>query len=137
MRAPVSTSTWDDLDTFWDEVSSASQRTVQFRPTSRLTAGLHARAPHVIGGDFNAQPYEDHDAEDSSLTVGRYRPPCRHHIDDYVHDKIASLDDWVHADSFRAPNGNRNRCAWYSSIHRQFYEIDWILLQRRRLARLV
>lgn len=39
--APVSTSTVEELDTFWDEIACATRRECQFRPESRLTATLH------------------------------------------------------------------------------------------------
>ena len=135
--APISTSTVEALDEFWDEVACASRRESTFRPQCGLVSSIHEHTPHVIAGDFNAQLFEPLDHEDATPLVGRFRPPCRHQLDTYAYDKVASLDDWVHADSFRAPLGNRHRCTWFSSIHRQYYEIDWMLLQRRHLNRLV
>lgn len=59
-------------------------------------------------------------------------------MDTYVLEKILALDgDWVHADSFRPAIGHRHRCTWFSAIHREYYEIDWMLLARRHLRRLV
>ena len=91
--APVSTSSVDELDTFWDEIACATRRECQFRPDSRLTATLHEHTPHVLGGDFNAQVFEDVHEADASPLMGRYRPPCRHQLDEYAFDKISSLDD--------------------------------------------
>eukprot|EP00435_Cladocopium_sp_Y103_P026824 s2439_g6.t1 len=127
-RVPLSTSTTEQLDEFWDDVACATRRDGQFRPAGRI----------VTAGDFNAQLYEPEDAELSSNIVGRFRPPFRHMLNEYAYDRVASLDDWVLADSLRAaPYGNRHRCTWYSSIHRQHYELDWMLIARRHLSRVV
>ena len=50
-------------------------------------------------------------------------------------DKVLALGDWVHADSFRPATGNRHRCTWYSAVHKQWYDLDWILVPKRHLLR--
>ena len=32
---------------------------------------------------------------------------------------------------------NRHRGTWYSTIHRKYYEIDWVLLRRNQFSTLV
>lgn len=126
--AQVSTADVSVLDEFWDDVACA-------------TRVLPSHIPHVIAGDFNSQVFEDDDLNNrvsGNPVLGQYKPPNRHQLDTYVLEKILTLDgDWVHADSFRPTIGSRHRCTWFSAIHRKYYEIDWMLLARRHLRRLV
>eukprot|EP00435_Cladocopium_sp_Y103_P023322 s794_g5.t1 len=134
--APVSTSTTDELDEFWDEVAhETAAEAVTFSPACTLTHALGSHTPHIIAGDWNTQLYED-PSEPNEIT-GQYRPRARHHTDEYATSKVLSLGSWVHADSHRPALGNRHRGTWYSAIHRKYYEIDWMLLRRNQLSRLV
>lgn len=130
--APISTAPQTDLDDFWDDVATAGQCAFWH---------MSPHVPHVIAGDFNSQVFEEDLSDDrlpSNPVLGQYKPPHRHQLDTYVLEKIMAIEgDWVHADSFRPAIGNRHRCTWFSSIHRKHYEIDWMILARRHLRRLV
>lgn len=80
----MSTSTTEQLDEFWDDVTAATRREGHFRPVGRLVTALNDVTPHVLAGDFNAQLYEP-DAELTSNIVGRFRPPFRHMLDEYAY----------------------------------------------------
>lgn len=131
--APVSTVPQEELDSFWDEIAGA---------TSSDGWQMSDHVPHIVAGDFNSQVFEPQDDDNPSLSsnpiVGQYKPPNRHQLDSFVYERILALGgDWVHADSFKPAIGNRHRCTWFSSIHRKYYELDWMLLGRRHLRRLI
>ena len=136
--APVSTSSSEDIEEFWDDVAAVSRCEVTFTPqASPLIRRVDVSIPQVIAGDFNAQLFEPEPTEDEPPAgiLGRFRPPCRHQLDELAFNKVLALGDWVHADSFRPAIGNRHRCTWYSAIHKQWYELDWMLVPRRHLSR--
>ena len=134
--APISTSTTEELDEFWDEVEHAASTTeLAFSPSCALSSAISSNTLHMVAGDWNAQLYED-PAEPADV-LGRYRPTARHQVDDYATCRVMALGRWVHADSHRPAIGNRHRGTWYSAIHRRYYEIDWMLLPRAQLQRLV
>ncbi|CAK9031066.1 unnamed protein product, partial [Durusdinium trenchii] len=130
--APISTSTTEELDEFWDEVEHAASTTeLAFSPSCALSSAISSNTLHMVAGDWNAQLYED-PAEPADV-LGRYRPTARHQVDDYATCRVMALGRWVHADSHRPAIGNRHRGTWYSAIHRRYYEIDWMLLPRAQL----
>lgn len=124
--APVSTSSLEILDEFWEEVHAAAMKEISFRPVCALASSMHEYTPHVIAGDWNAQLHEPID--EPSEVMGRYHPPARHQLDEYAYSKVLAMGNWVHADSFRPALGNSHRGTWFSSIHRKYYELDWMLV---------
>ena len=133
--APVSTSPLELLDELWEEVRAAAMKEISFRPVCALASSMHEYTPHVIAGDWNAQLHEPSD--EPSEVMGRYHPPARRQLDEYAYSKVLAMGNWVHADSFRPALGNSHRGTWFSSIHRKYYELDWMLVPRSQLARLV
>ena len=137
--APVSTSPLEELDDFWDEVGAVASGSFKFTPQTPLAKAVHEFTPHVVAGDFNAQLYEQEgdDLDIPSGVLGQYRPRNRHMLDEYAFGKVVAMGDWVHADSHRPALGNRHRCTWHSAVHKKWYELDWMLLAKRHLPRLV
>ena len=91
----------------------------------------------MIAGDFSAQLFEPEPTPNKAPAgvLGRYRPPCRHQLDELAFDKVLALGDLVHADSFRPATGNRHRCTWYAAVHKQWYDFEWMLVPKCHLPR--